>query len=208
MLNDKRRALGQRLNTIPAKFLAKTRISPNTITTVGLLASFVVAWVLATGHLFLGGFLVILSGAFDLLDGALARLTGRVSKFGGILDSTFDRLSEAAILIGLMAFYLREYDSQGHPFQAVLLIGAILVGSMLTSYVRARAEAMGLQCHVGIFTRPERVVLLAIGLIFSSVYSNMLLIVLWIMAILTNFIALQRLFHVRQQCDNDDVCKS
>ncbi len=208
MLNDSRRALGQRLNTIPAKLLAKTRISPNTITTLGLLVSFVVAWVLATGHLFIGGFLVLLSGAFDLLDGALARLTGRVSKFGGILDSTFDRFSEAAILLGLMAFYLQDYEVQEHAFQAVLLIGAILVGSMLTSYVRARAEAVGLQCQVGIFTRPERVILLAVGLIFTSIYSNILLIVLWIMAVLSNFVALQRLFYVRQQCDDDDISKS
>ena len=107
MLNETRRALGQRVNKLPVKLLAKTGIHPNIVTVAGLLASLIVAWVLATGHLFLGGFLVILSGAFDLLDGALARTTDRVSKFGSILDSTFDRFSEAAMLIGLMAFYLQ-----------------------------------------------------------------------------------------------------
>jgi len=199
VLNETRRALGQRVNKLPVKLLAKTGIHPNVITIAGLLASFIVAWLLATGHLFLGGFLVILSGAFDLLDGALARSTGRVSKFGSILDSTLDRFSEAALLIGLMAFYLQNYETKEHPFQIVLLIGITLVGSILTSYIRARAEAAGLKCEVGIFTRPERVVLLSIGLIFSSIYSDMLLIVLWIMAVLSNIIAMQRLYHVRHQ---------
>ena len=197
VLNETRRALGQRVNRLPVKLLTKTGIHPNIITVAGLLASFVVAWLLATGHLFLGGFLVILSGIFDLLDGALARSTGRISKFGGILDSTFDRFSEAAMLVGLMAFYLREYESQAHSFQIIILLGVTLVGSILTSYVRARAEAAGLKCEVGIFTRPERIVLLSMGLIFTAVYSNMLLIVLWIMAVLSNFVALQRLYHVR-----------
>lgn len=201
MLNEARRALGQRINRIPVKLLAKTKISPNTITLTGLLASFVVAWLLATGHTLLGGFLVILSGAFDLLDGALARSTGRISKFGGVLDSTVDRFSEAALFIGLIALYLREYDSREHAFQIIILISIVLVGSMLTSYIRARAEAIDNKCEVGIFTRPERVIFLAIGLIFTSVYSNMMLVVLWIMAVLTNFVAVQRLFHVKKQCD-------
>ena len=203
MLNKNRRALGQRVNALPAKLLAKTGISPNSITIIGLLVSFVVAWVLATGNLFLGGFLVLLSGAFDLLDGALARMTGRTSKFGAALDSTIDRLSEAAILLGLTAYYLRE-----NAFQEVLLIGAVLVGSMMTSYVRARAEAVGLKCEVGIFTRPERVILLAAGLIFSFVHANILLIVLWIMAVLTNIVALQRLLYIRRQCNDSTGSES
>lgn len=151
--------------------------------------AFVVAWVLATGHFFLGGFLVLVAGAFDMLDGAVARLSGTTTKFGGLLDSTFDRFSEAAMLLGLMAYYADKGS-----FQEIILLGAALVGSMMTSYVRARAEGLGLKCEVGIFTRPERVILLAIGLIF-----NQMLVILWIIAVLSNAVAWQRLLYVRQQ---------
>jgi CDP-diacylglycerol--glycerol-3-phosphate 3-phosphatidyltransferase len=189
VLNKPRRSLGQRVNKLPAKLLAKAGITPNVITTAGLALSIVVAWVLATGHFFLGGFLVLFSGAFDMLDGAVARLTGKTSRFGGVLDSTFDRVSEGALLLGLLAYYA---DRGGE--QEILLIGAALLGSLLTSYVRARAEGVGLKCEVGLFTRPERVILLAIGLI-----ADQMLVILWILAVLSNLIALQRLLHVWQQ---------
>ncbi len=190
MLNKARRALGQRVSEVPAKLLARTGLSPDVLTTVGLLLAAVVAWVLATGHLFLGGFLVILSGAFDLLDGAVARATGRSTKFGALLDSAFDRLSEAVLFLGLLAYYA----SRG-AYQESILVGAALAGSMMTSYVRARAEGLGLKCEVGVFTRPERVILLAIGLIFSQV-ALVMLVVLWMIAVLSNAVALQRIVHV------------
>jgi CDP-diacylglycerol--glycerol-3-phosphate 3-phosphatidyltransferase len=193
VLNKPRRSLGQRVNKLPAKLLAKAGITPNVITTAGLALSIVVAWVLATGHFFLGGFLVLFSGAFDMLDGAVARLTGKTSRFGGVLDSTFDRVSEGALLLGLLAYYA---DRGGE--QEILLIGAALLGSLLTSYVRARAEGVGLKCEVGLFTRPERVILLAIGLI-----ADQMLVILWILAVLSNLIALQRLLHVWQQARNE-----
>jgi CDP-diacylglycerol--glycerol-3-phosphate 3-phosphatidyltransferase len=157
----------------------------------------VVAWVLSQGHFFLGGFLVLLSGAFDLLDGALARASGRVTKFGALLDSTFDRFSEAALLIGLIAHYAAI-----NSYSEILLIAAAIVGSMTTSYVRARAEGLGIKCEVGIFTRPERVILLAIGLII-----NQMLVILWILAILSNLIAWQRLIYVWQQTHGGDPSK-
>lgn len=189
MLNKARRSLAQRVNKIPAELVAKTRISPNIVTALGLLLALVTAWVLSTGHFFLGGFLVLGSGAFDMLDGAVARISGRSTRFGAILDSTFDRLSEAALFLGLLAYYANQGS-----FQEVVLVGAALVGSMLTSYVRARAEVLGLKCEVGLFTRPERVILLAIGLIF-----NQMLVILWIIAVLSNLVAWQRLFYVWQQ---------
>jgi len=148
-----------------------------------------VAWVLSTGHFFLGGFLVLLLGAFDMLDGAVARASGRSTRFGALLDSTFDRFSEAALFLGLLAYYANQGSHQ-----ELVLVGAGLVGSMMTSYVRARAEGLGLTCEVGIFTRPERVIVLAIGLIF-----NQMLVVLWIIAVLANLVAWQRLFYVWQQ---------
>ena len=189
MLNKARRSLAQRVNKIPAELVAKTRISPNIVTALGLLVALVTAWVLYTGHFFLGGFLVLVSGAFDMLDGAVARISGRSTRFGAILDSTFDRLSEAALFLGLLAYYANQGS-----FQEVVLVGAALVGSMMTSYVRARAEVLGLKCEVGLFTRPERVILLAIGLIF-----NQMLVILWIIAVLSNLVAWQRLFYVWQQ---------
>ncbi|MCJ7522369.1 MAG: CDP-alcohol phosphatidyltransferase family protein [Dehalococcoidia bacterium] len=198
MLNKARRSLAQRVNKIPAELVAKTRISPNIVTALGLLVALVTAWVLSTGHFFLGGFLVLGSGAFDMLDGAVARISGRSTRFGAILDSTFDRLSEAALFLGLLAYYANQGS-----FQEVVLVGAALVGSMMTSYVRARAEVLGLKCEVGLFTRPERVILLAIGLIF-----NQMLVILWIIAVLSNLVAWQRLFYVWQQlrkaCKEED----
>ena len=198
MLNKARRSLAQRVNKIPAELVVKTGISPNIVTTLGLLVALVTAWVLSTGHFFLGGFLVLGSGAFDMLDGAVARISGRSTRFGAILDSTFDRLSEAALFLGLLAYYANQGS-----FQEVVLVGAALVGSMMTSYVRARAEVLGLKCEVGLFTRPERVILLAIGLIF-----NQMLVILWIIAVLSNLVAWQRLFYVWQQlrkaCKEED----
>jgi len=198
VLNKARRSLAQRVNKIPAELVAKTGISPNIVTTLGLLVALVTAWVLSTGHFFLGGFLVLGSGAFDMLDGAVARISGRSTRFGAILDSTFDRLSEAALFLGLLAYYANQGS-----FQEVVLVGAALVGSMMTSYVRARAEVLGLKCEVGLFTRPERVILLAIGLIF-----NQMLVILWIIAVLSNLVAWQRLFYVWQQlrkaCKEED----
>jgi len=169
-----------------ARILARTGITPNTLTLLGFLLSLIVAWVLAQGHLFLGGFLVIISSGFDLLDGALARVTGRVTAFGAILDSTLDRFAEAALLFGLSVFYLGQYR-----VTEVVLIYLVLVGSLAVSYVRARAEGLGLKCEVGFLARPERVIILALGLIFNQV-----LIALWILAVLTHVTVGQRLYHL------------
>ncbi len=189
MLDNSRRRLVEGANRYPALLLAKAGISPNVVTCVGLALAIGTAWVLSAGHLFLGGFLVLFAGAFDMLDGAVARLTGKTTLFGGILDSTFDRVSEGALFLGLLAYYA----GQG-AYAETVLIGAALLGSMLTSYVRARAEAAGLECKVGWFTRPERVILLAIGLI-----ANQMLVILWILAVLSNLTGFQRLVYVRRQ---------
>ena len=189
MLNTARRTLGQRVNKLPARLIARTGISPNVITILGFLVSCTVAWVLATGHFFLGGFLTLFSGAFDMLDGAVATITGKTTRFGAILDSSLDRYSEGVLFLGLLAYY-----ADRSSYQEIILIGAALIGSVMTSYIRARAEGLGLKCEVGFFTRPERVILLAIGLI-----ANQMLVILWIIAVLSNLIALQRLIYVRQQ---------
>ena len=197
MLAKVRRTLGQRISKIPAALLAKTGLSPNALTLFGFAITLGVAWVLSTGRFFLGGFLVLFSGAFDFLDGALARATGRSTKFGAFLDSTLDRFSDAALFLGLLAYYA----SLGSHYAEMVLIGAALTGSLATSYTRARAEGLGLKDEVGFFTRTERIILLAIGLIIGQWYNNAMIVVLWIIAVLSNLTALQRIYHVWRQTD-------
>lgn len=191
VLSKVRHTLACYLTEPAVRVIAKTKLSPNVLTILGFLITLVIAWLLAKGFLFLGGFLVLFSGWFDLLDGALARSTGQITKFGALLDSTLDRLGEAALLFGLLFFYLSR-----NSFQESLLIFAILVGSVMVSYIRARAEGLGLECKVGLFTRPERLILLALGLILSRIDLVALLIVLWILAVGTNLTAIQRLVYV------------
>ncbi len=166
--------------------LIGTRISPNVLTVVGLALNLGVAAVLGSGRLVLGGFLVLGAGAFDMLDGTLARLSGRTTRFGAFLDSTLDRYSEAIILLGLLVAYLSPPRTP-----EVLLIFVTLVGSYMISYARARAEGLGLDCEVGWLPRPERIFLLALGLIIGQVLPMLI-----ILAVLTNFTAAQRIVHV------------
>ena len=194
MLAKVRHTLAQRISKVPVALLAKTGLSPNALTLFGFAVTLAVAWVLSTGRFFSGGLLVLFSGAFDFLDGALARATGRSTKFGAFLDSTLDRFSDAALFLGLLAYYA----SQGSHYQ-VILIGAALTGSLATSYARARAEGLGLKDEVGFFTRTERIILLAIGLIIGHWHSDAMVVVLWIIAVLSNLTALQRIYHVWRQ---------
>ena len=146
-----------------------------------------VALILATGNLLVGGLLLIFAALFDTLDGALARHSGKVTVFGAFLDSTMDRYSEAVTLIGLMAFYARQPDS----WQPILLLGVTLVGSLMVSYTRARAEAVGIECKEGFFQRTERIIVLIVGLV-----TGWMLPVLWILAIFTNVTVVQRVLAV------------
>jgi CDP-diacylglycerol--glycerol-3-phosphate 3-phosphatidyltransferase len=129
---------------------------------------------------------MLAAAALDLLDGALARATGRVTAFGGVFDSVLDRLGEAAVLGGVLFHF-----SQGGHRQEVVLVFIAVVGSIMVSYVRARAEAAGLKLTDGIFTRPERVIVLGLGLIVDQMR-----IALWVLAVLTIFTAIQRLYVV------------
>jgi CDP-diacylglycerol--glycerol-3-phosphate 3-phosphatidyltransferase len=185
-----RHTLALRVSKFPAMLLAKTGISPNALTIFGFITVLAVAWVLSTGRFFLGGFLVLLSASLDFLDGALARATGRTTKFGAFLDSSLDRFSDAALFLGLLSYYA----SQGSSYYQIVLIGAALTGSLATSYTRARGESLGVKDEVGLFTRTERIVLLAIGLI-----ANQMIVILWIIAVLSNFTALHRIYHVWRQ---------
>jgi len=157
------------------------------------------AALIATGHLLAAGLMVLFAGFFDILDGALARRTNRTTSFGGILDSTLDRLSEAALLLGILVLFLLA-EEQSALFAllakewAILLVGLALLGSFLVSYIRARAEATGLECQVGLFTRAERIVVLALGLLV-----NQAVIALAIIVVFSFTTTVQRLVYVWQR---------
>ncbi len=173
--------------TVPAaRLLARWKVHPNTLTLLGGLLSIAVGGVLASGRLTLGGWLLALTAPLDAMDGALARLPGQASRFGAFLDATLDRVSDAVLFLCLAAHYLW----QGATTE-VLLAFLTLIGANLVSYVRARAEASGYSCRVGLFTRMERVAVLAVGLIVGQPT-----IALWILAIGTNLTAVWRILHV------------
>jgi CDP-diacylglycerol--glycerol-3-phosphate 3-phosphatidyltransferase len=169
-------------------------LTPNMLTFIGLALVFATAAVIALGYNTWGGVLFVLSGAFDALDGTLARLTNRKTHFGAFLDSTSDRYADAAILFGMMLPFLRA----GRPAEVVLAFVAI-VGSLLVSYTRARAEGLGLECKVGLLTRLERFLIIALGLVLNQVA-----LALWALAILANFTAIQRIVYVWQITRGND----
>ena len=162
-------------------------VTPNGVSLVGFLLTIVAAGLLAGGQLLWGGLVLWLASMFDMIDGSLARYTDQVSKFGAFLDSTLDRYSESITLLGLTVFYASRPQSQLHLF----LIFLALIGSWMVSYTRARAEGLQIECKVGILQRPERLTILITGLILGW-----MLPVLWILAILTNITAIQRIYEV------------
>ena len=194
-LSEVRKAAASYLTQPVVRLLAKTPITPNTITWLGFLLAAGAAVLIVTGHLFAAGFIVLVAGFFDMLDGALARSTNQTSSFGAVLDSTLDRLSEAVPLLGILVLYL-YFGNQSTV--VVLLVCLALIGSPLVSYIRARAEALSLECQVGLFTRAERVIVLALGLLLNQI-DYALIIALAIIVVFSFFTAGQRLIYVWQQ---------
>ncbi|MFC1900487.1 CDP-alcohol phosphatidyltransferase family protein [Chloroflexota bacterium] len=191
-----RKTVAYHLTQSVVELLAKAHISPNMITWFGFILSLGAAVLILTGNLFIAGFVVLFAGFFDMLDGALARTTNRITRFGGILDSTLDRLSETALLLAVLYVY-----AAGNSLPGVMLVGLAIVGSLLVSYIRSRAEALDLKCEVGIFTRPERVVVLSLGLLLSGL-SYTLTISLIIIVVLSGITILQRIITVWRQTKN------
>lgn len=177
----------------PARLLARLGLTPNALTLIGLLLNALVAGVLALGHPVLGGVLVLVANAFDMLDGALARVSGKGSRFGAFFDSTLDRYAEALIYLGVMAWLVRLGDSW-----SLLAAYLSVVGSFMVSYSRARAEGLGVQGEVGWLPRPERILLLALALIL---HQYLLAPGLWLLAVMTNFTALQRILYAKKALD-------
>jgi|SRR6478672_9814827 len=168
-------------------------ITPNVLTLFGFVLNAIVAYLLATQHLVWGGVMMLFAGLFDMLDGALAKITNQVTDFGGFLDSVVDRYSEAVILFGMLLYYYQEPNNKG--LVEIVLLYTILVGSMMISYARSRAGMLGIANEVGLLARPERIILLGIGLLAPTILLDP---VLWILAIGTQITAIQRIFYVYQ----------
>ena len=176
----------------PARFLGRLGFSPNGLTIVGSVLTASVGLMVAQGWFLAAGVCLWLFSLTDTLDGALARATDRVSVFGAFLDSVCDRYAEAAVFFGLLWWY----QSTANPL-GVALAYLALVGSLMVSYARARAEGVGLQAaEVGWFQRPERIIALGLGLLLAPFIPGVLLAVLALMAILTTITVLQRVIHV------------
>jgi CDP-diacylglycerol---glycerol-3-phosphate 3-phosphatidyltransferase len=188
-LNDARRSLGARLTGGISRILVKGRISPNFITWAGFLVTVGAAALIASGQLLTGGLVFLFASFFDMLDGAVARASSRITRFGGILDATLDRLSEATVFVGIMAYFAIAGD-----VFPVVLTGATLAGSQVVSYLRARSEASGLEGKDGIFTRPERVIVLSLGLL-----TNWLVPALGVICIFSFITVAQRLTSAYRQ---------
>lgn len=169
-----------------AAFLARLGITPNMVTVMGLFVNIFAAILLTQGHFSAAGWFLLIFGPLDAVDGALARLSGQKSRFGAFLDSTLDRYSEIVLYFGLLVYFFYHPEPT-----APLLVFAAVVGSLLVSYVKARAEALGYECNVGLLTRMERFIVLSIGLILGLIIPT-----LWIIAILANLTALYRMHYV------------
>jgi CDP-diacylglycerol--glycerol-3-phosphate 3-phosphatidyltransferase len=181
-----------------ARLLARSPITPNQVTTIGMALTFVAAALAGFSQLLLAGLVLAFAGTFDILDGALARASKRSYPYGAFLDSTIDRYSESAVYVGIAAYFLNH----GGPWMRLEVLGCMvaLTGSFLVSYVRARAQSLGFTCDTGLFARPERVVATVIGLIAAGVgFVPALSVVIALLVVAANFTALQRIHEVWRQ---------
>lgn len=174
--------------------LANFGVTPTGVTFFGLGLHVLGAVWIAFGNLAGGGFVLLLAAVCDALDGALARETGQVSRFGAFLDSTIDRVDETVVFAGIAAYFLRTPSAWGDFWAIVSLL--VLAGSLITSYARARAEGLGLECSVGVFERPERVAVTLLGLFLGTIALGLALLVLLFFSWFTVY---QRIQHVRGQ---------
>ncbi len=201
--------------------IVRTRvITPNILTLTGLLINIYCAWLYGIGDFFSGGLVLIFANVFDMLDGRVARMQGRVTRFGAFFDSVIDRYSDLIVFVGIMVYYAR--DTAAHSTLYVALTGIVLIGSVMVSYSRARAEGLDIACKVGFLERPERVVLLIIGSLTEvspATYSAVsgisplaaelmfykMRAVLWVMAVLSHWTVTHRVYHTRDEIDREDA---
>src|SRR6266576_1686760 len=189
---------GQRIIDEMVRWLARGHINPNILTFVGVAINVGSGLLFGFGWFFSAGIVLIVANLFDMLDGQVARLSGRVTSFGGFLDSSLDRLSDMVVFVGLMVFYAR--DTEFHSTLNVFLAGAGLMGSIMVSYASARAERMIETCDVGFQRRPERVVLFIIGALSTvpgshNFFANRMPAVLWVLAVGSYWTFAHRMYH-------------
>ena len=163
-----------------------SRANPNLFTLLGFLATLIASFLIIREFWFLAGLAILFSGLFDLFDGVIARTLNKVTPFGGFLDSVVDRYSDLFLLMAFLIYYLRTGDST-----MVILTSFVSVGTALIPYVRARAEAAQIKCQAGLMERAERITLITLGTL-----SGWMKPVLWILAILTHYTVLERIYHV------------
>jgi len=194
------REQGTRLLTPVLELFVRTGLSPNVITTIGFMVTMGAGLAYFLGSLQWGGFLVLLGGLFDVIDGYVARKTNRVTRFGSFYDSTLDRMSEVMVFLGIFSLYNGNEPNIGEPWM-VYVVALALAGSLLVSYTRARAEGMGIECRVGLMQRAERVLLLGIATLFFATWRAglVLTLVMIAMAVLTNLTLIYRIYWIYLQ---------
>ncbi|HKP84845.1 MAG TPA: CDP-alcohol phosphatidyltransferase family protein [Blastocatellia bacterium] len=206
MISEAIGAGGKRIISAIVRGLARSRINPNVLTFMGLLMNIGCGVLYGYGMFFTAGLLMILANIFDMFDGQVARLRGRVTRFGAFFDSVIDRYSDVIVFVGIMTFYARPTEK--HSTLLVALTGIALVGSVMVSYSRARAESLDIACKVGFLERPERVVLLIIGSLTEVGPPNMFLHkmpqVLWVLAILSHWTVVHRIYHTWRELREPD----
>jgi CDP-diacylglycerol--glycerol-3-phosphate 3-phosphatidyltransferase len=188
----------QRIIDAIVRWLAIGHINPNILTVIGVSLNVGCGLLFGLGWFFAAGVALIVANLFDMLDGQVARLSGRVTRFGGFLDSSLDRLSDMVVFVGLMVYYAR--DTAAHSTLNVFLAGAGLMGSVMVSYASARAESLIPKCDVGFLRRPERVVLFIIGALSThpgstNYFANRMPAVLWVLAVGSYWTFAHRMYH-------------
>jgi len=201
----------QRIIDAMVRWLAYGRINPNYLTLIGVSINVACGLLFGLGFFFWAGIILIVANLFDMLDGQVARLSGRVTRFGGFLDSSLDRLSDMVVFVGLMIFYAR--DGSFHSTLNVFLAGAGLMGSVMVSYTSARAESLIPKCDVGFLRRPERVVLLIIGALSThpgsqNLLANRMPAVLWVLAIGSYWTFAHRMYHTWLEVNRQDAARA
>lgn len=167
------------------RMLTLSGVHPNVLTLIGLVVNGVAAWILSRGEFMYAGIVILGAAVFDLTDGAVARNANKVTRFGGFLDSVMDRYSDLILLTGLLVYYAGI-----NRFGYIVLTAVAMIGSVLISYTRSRAENVIGSCKVGFLERPERIVLMIIGTLF-----NRMAPVLWVIAVLSNLTVIHRIVH-------------
>jgi len=174
--------------------LSRLHVTPNMLTLAGVVGSMTAGVLAADGRFLPAGVVMLAFSSLDFLDGALARATGRATDFGSVFDAVMDRVSEAAVLFGLLVWFSNRGDRAEE-----LLIFIAVASSILVSYVRARAEIVGIRLEEGLFTRAPRVVLLAAGLIIGQWEEDAITVALWILAVAASLTIVERLVRVLQK---------